>query len=48
MLLNELSCFVVQFLTTMLFCKVSNTDCIRGVKLTFQEYAACINDVSYL
>jgi hypothetical protein len=48
MLLNKLSCFVVQFLTAMLFCKVSNTDRIRGVKLTFQEYTARINDISDL
>lgn len=48
MLLNKLSCFVVQFLTAMLFCKVSDTDRICWVKLTFQEYAACINDISDL
>lgn len=47
-LLNKLSCFVVQIFTTMLFCKTSNTNCICGVKLTFQKYAACIDDISNL
>jgi len=48
MLLYKLSCFMVEIFASMLFCKVGNTNCICGVKLTFQEYTACINDISDL
>ena len=48
MLLYKLSCFMVEIFTSMLFRKVSNTNCICGVKLPFQENTACIDDISDL
>jgi len=48
MLLYKLSCFMVEIFASMLFCKVSNTNCICGVKLPFQEHTACIDDISDL
>jgi len=48
MLLYKLSCFMVEIFASMLFCKVSNTNCICGVKLPFQEHTARIDDISDL